>query len=290
MPLFAVMDRNTASRIMRIDTDKDTDQKLVKMFNEQHAKFESHNDTEISFFAGYKPGYSECFYLDDFAETNELIDAIKRSTAVPVWDPKTVPMEHIKALFVAVENAKNGNKIALQTFNKSQILDVSKSLWLSNNVFTMSSSVGFNIDEKLVATIHGKKIKFKSLQKLRSIFDMDIYFSEATNQDLTNFCAHEAFKLADGFDMNIIADTVIRTKITLINKSKILDDYDIGTLKLAAGKIKFDLQTYNENGVEKISMPSTKKEVKALLTFLDEDIFTAEISKKVFRSNSKRPY
>ncbi|MBP1002366.1 DUF4868 domain-containing protein [Serratia fonticola] len=289
MPLFAVMDKNTVNRIMRIDTDKDTDEKIVGIFQNQFKKFEDHHEAEVPFHAGYSPSYGECLYLENFVESTELLDAVKRSTAIPVWNPKTVPMENIKALFVGVDFPADHTKIALQTFNKGQILDVSKSLWLSNNVFTMSSSVGFNVDEKLVATIRRNKIKFKSLQKLRSVFDMDKYFSEATDDDLNNFCAHNSFKSDANFDIKLIADTVIRTKVTLINRSGILSN-DINVLKKAARKVNFDLKTMNENGKEKILMPSTKRDVKKLLTFLDEDIFIAEISKIVYRSNSKRPY
>ncbi len=288
MPLFAVMDKNTANRIMRIETDKKTDEKIVKIFQDQFLHFETHHEESIEYCAGYTPSYNECHYLENFVEANELTDAVKRNTAITVWDPKKVPIDNIKALFVGVDFPQDHTKIALQTFNRGQILDVSKSLWLSNNVFTMSTSVGFNVDEKLVATIRRNKIKFKSFQKLRSIFDMDGYFSEATDKDIENFCAHASFKTEEGFDMSIIADTVIRTKITLINKSGILNN-EINILKEAAQKINFELKTYIDNGVEKILIPSTKREVKSLLTFLDEDIFIAEISKTRFKSNSKRP-
>ncbi|MFK8257689.1 DUF4868 domain-containing protein [Erwinia sp. AnSW2-5] len=288
MPIFAVMDNNTTHRIMRIDTDKKTDEKLIGIFKEQHAYFESHYDEPIEFYAGYKPSYSEHLYLKDFTESDDLIDAVRRNTGIPVWDPKTVPVEHIKALFVGIEHRANSDKIAIQSFNKGQILDISKSLWLSGNVFTMASSTGFNIDDKLVAVIEKNTIKFKSLIKLRGIFNMDRYFTEATDADLASFCTNAVFKTDAGFDMKLIADTVIRTKITLINKSGILGE-QISKLKNAAQKVNFDLKTDISTGIEKIVMPNTKRDVKALLTFLDEDIFVAEVSRTVFKSTSKRP-
>ncbi|MBC3945810.1 DUF4868 domain-containing protein [Erwinia persicina] len=288
MPIFAVMDNNTTHRIMRIDTDKKTDTKLIGTFKDQYAYFESHYNEPIKFYAGYKPCYSEHLFLDNFTEADELIDAVKRNTGVPVWDPKTVPVEHIKALFVGIEHPANSDKIAIQGFNKGQILDISKSLWLSGNVFTMASSTGFNIDDKLVAVIEKKTIKFKSLIKLRGIFNMDRYFKEATDTDLTNFCANTVFKTDAGFDMTLIADTVIRTKITLINKSGILGE-NISKLKGAAKSVNFDLQTDVSTGIEKIVMPNTKREIKALLTFLDEDIFISVVSSTRYKSSSKRP-
>ncbi|KYP89634.1 hypothetical protein WB91_12070 [bacteria symbiont BFo1 of Frankliniella occidentalis] len=288
MPIFAVMDNNTTHRIMRIDTDKKTDTKLIGIFKDQYTYFESHYNEPISFYAGYTPSYSEHLFIDNFTEADELIDAVKRNTGVPVWDPKTVPVEHIKALFVGVAHPANSDKIAVQGFNKGQILDISKSLWLSGNVFTMASSTGFNIDDKLVAVIDKNTIKFKSLMKLRGIFNMDKYFKEATNADLANFCTNAAFKTDAGFDMALIADTVIRTKITLINKKGILNE-EISKLKDAAQRVNFSLQTDLSGGVEKIIMPNTKREIKALLTFLDEDIFVAVVSSTLYKSTSKRP-
>ncbi|HCR2012812.1 TPA: DUF4868 domain-containing protein, partial [Enterobacter asburiae] len=73
-------------------------------------------------------------------------------------------------------------------------------------------------------------------------------------------------------------------------KSGILDAALLPVLKAAAEKIGFPLKIDNAGGHERIEMPQTKREIKALLDFLDEDIFTSEISQKVFKSNSKRPY
>ncbi|EHQ9369278.1 DUF4868 domain-containing protein, partial [Salmonella enterica] len=87
-----------------------------------------------------------------------------------------------------------------------------------------------------------------------------------------------------------VADTVIRTKVTLINKSGTLNNQTISKLKKAAKKINFPLQTNLVSGVEKIVMPQEKKAIKALLDFLDEDIFTSEITQTIYKSNSKRKY
>lgn len=289
MPLFALMDKNTASTILRVNTDNTTDKKLLQTFQDQSAYFDAHYDSKIGFYAGYKPSYGECFELPNFINSAPLIDAVTRDTAIPQWDPKTIGLQHIKALFMGIDTANN-SKIAIQTFNKSQILDVSKSLFLSKHTFTMASTEGFNIDDKVTAIIENDTIRFKSFHKLRSMFDMDSYFTEATDQDLDNFSAHVKFNLPQGFDLKVVADTVIRNKITLINNSGILDTESLTKLKSAAHKINFQLVTNGVGANEKIAMPQDKREIKKLLEFLDEDIFTSELSQKIYKSNSKRPY
>jgi hypothetical protein len=294
MPLFALMNDQVSTPVYRIELDNAASTTVTGIFLQQKSHFETHYSSKINFCAGYNPSYSECFELDQFTDSALLIDAVTRSTAIPVLDPSQVGIEHIKALFVGVSSPQNNNVIAIQTFNKKQILDTSKSFIMnlvgSRNTFSKASSAGFNIDDKLVAVINGNKIYFKSFFKLRSIFDMSKYFQEATDDDLDDFVQHSRFSLPQGFDLKVVADTVIRSKVTLINKSGTLNNQNLTTLKNAAQKINFPLQTNLVSGVEKILMPSTKKEIKALLDFLDEDIFTSEISQQVFKSNSKRPY
>ncbi|MBA5601720.1 DUF4868 domain-containing protein [Pectobacterium aroidearum] len=294
MPLFAVMDNQSAIKIVRIKLDRTASSMIHQTFENQRSHFEAHHDSIVSFYAGYTPSYNECFELDNFSDSANLIDAVTRNTAIPEWKPEEINIDHIKALFVGVGTPKAQDCIALQTFTKKQILDTSKSFVMSlvgaANTFSKAEKVGFNIDEKLVAVVKGRKIYFRSFFKLRSIFDMSSYFQDATDQDLALFASNAAFEVPLGFNLSAIADTTIRNKITLINQSGILDAGLLPTLKSAAGKIGFPLKTTITGSGEKIEMPQTKKEIKALLDFLDEDIFTSEISQKIFKSNSKRPY
>ncbi|WP_337239171.1 Kiwa anti-phage protein KwaB-like domain-containing protein [Proteus faecis] len=294
MALFALMDADTATRILRIQLDQNASSTIDTIFNSQKLYFEAHHSTVVDFNAGYKPSYNECFKLSNFDESIELIDAITRSTAIPIWDPSTIDAIHIKALFVRTASPQNSDLIAIQTFNKKQILDISKSFIMqlvsSPNTFSEARSIGFSLDDKLVAIIDGSDIYFRSFFKLRSIFNMKNYFEEATDQEVDDFAMHSAFEIPQGFSLATVADTVIRTKVTLINQSNTLNNQSIQTLKSAAQKINFPLTTNFVGGIEKIVMPQEKKDIKALLDFLDEDIFTSEITQTVFKSNSKRIY
>ncbi|EAM4411634.1 DUF4868 domain-containing protein [Salmonella enterica] len=294
MALFALMDSNVATKILRIELDGNASSMINTIFNDQKLHFESHHSTVLDFYAGYTPSYGECFKLSNFNESAMLIDAVTRNTAIPVWDPNLIDANHIKALFVGIASPQNNDLIAIQTFNKKQILDTSKSfvmkLFGSANTFSKADNFGFNLDDKLVAIINGSDIIFKSFFKLRSIFDMSNYFEEATDEELNNFAMHSAFEVPAGFTLDTVADTVIRTKVTLINKSGTLNTQTISILKSAAQKINFPLQTNLVGGIEKIIMPQEKKAIKALLDFLDEDIFTSEITQTVYKSNSKRKY
>ncbi|HAE4321568.1 TPA_asm: DUF4868 domain-containing protein, partial [Salmonella enterica subsp. enterica serovar Derby] len=118
---------------------------------------------------------------------------------------------------------------------------------------------------------------------------MSSYFSAATDQELNAFSQLSVFSTPQGFDLKSVADTVIRNKVTLINQTGMLTPQNMSKFKSEAAKVNFPLQTIIVGGVEKIVMPSSKKEIKALLDFLEEDIWISGISGRRFKSNSKRP-
>ncbi|KDN09342.1 hypothetical protein [Gilliamella sp. Imp1-1] len=288
MNLFALMKSNVGIPILRISTDAKSQKALKVIFNDQKALFDTHYDNEIEFCAGYTPKYSEIFVINDFDNgIEDMHAAIKTPTSIDSWNPKKVPIENIKCLFTG--NARD-RTILLQTFDKKQVLDITKSFIFSNDVFKMSTTVGFNITDKLTAIIEDKKLKFKSLQNTRKIFNMDKYFREATDNELKSFVEHCKFKVSEEFDIIKIADTEIRTKVTLLNKLDSLSE-DINKIKQAAENVNFKLKTeVTSGGEEKILIPIVKKELKALLSFLNEDIFISDITKTTYKSNSKRKF
>lgn len=288
MNLFALMKSNVGIPILRISTDAKSQKALKIIFNDQKALFDTHYDNEIEFCAGYTPKYSEIFVINDFDNgIEDMHAAIKTPTSIDSWNPKKVPIENIKCLFTG--NARD-RTILLQTFDKKQVLDITKSFIFSDDVFKMSTTVGFNITDKLTAIIEDKKLKFKSLQNIRKIFNMDKYFREATDDELKSFIEHCKFKVSEEFDIIKIADTEIRTKVTLLNKLDSLSE-DINKIKQAAENVNFKLKTeITSGGEEKILIPIVKKELKALLSFLNEDIFISDITKTTYKSNSKRKF
>lgn len=287
MALFALMNKDSAVKIYRIDLDRKTNSDITKTFLDQTSFFETHHNIELPFEAGYNPSYNECSYINNFTDANILLDAVKRNTAMPKWTQQ-IGLDNITALFMAPEHPQIKDKIAIQSFTKKQILNASKYLWLNKDVFSLSELMGFNLDDKLVAIIQNNKIKFKNFNNLRSIFEMNKYFANATLQQIDDFVKQSIFDLPQGFDLASLADNVIRKKVTLINNSGILTQHSVVDITTAATTLNFKIHTTGIGAQQKIMMPSTKKEIKELLDFLDEDYFNSEITKQRFRSNSKR--
>ncbi|MCL6409949.1 DUF4868 domain-containing protein [Pantoea agglomerans] len=293
MALFALVDKPGSPKILRIQLDKTASADVDTIFDSQTKHFEAHHSTKIPYYAGYTPRYNECFEIDNFVDSTPLFDAVSRPTAYDVWDPSKLKIDYIKALFVEVPSNSTQKKIGIQTFTKKQILDTSKSFVMgivaSKSTFSKAANIGFNIDDKLVAIIEANSICFQSFFKLRSVFNMSSYFAEATDQDIDDFTQKNVFILPQNFDLKKLADTVVRSKVTLINKTGALTPKNIPKFIAEAKKVRFQLETKVVNGQELIVIPSKLKDIKELLDFLEEDIFLSGISGKRYKAGSKRP-
>lgn len=282
--LFAIMNNSVATGVLIINMSADTQEKVSNILNQQLSAFNSHYDREIEFCAGYDPSPSEIFTLDEFTDCNELYKYISGEIKATEFNPKKHSADNIKCLF-----AGNEETIILQNFDKKQVLNVERTLFLSSNVFELSTSIGFNLPDKLAGVVTGNKIRFKSFQNLRKIFNMDKYFREATEEELKQFVLHDKFYKEPGFDIIKVSDTEILTKVALINKISSMD-FPISKMKKYAKQVTFDLKIIKDDkGEEKIVIPTDKKGIKLLLSFLNEDIFKSGITKKTYKSNSKRP-
>lgn len=281
--LFAIMNDNVATGVLMINMSADTQKKVTDILNQQLSVFNSHYNREIEYCAGYSPSQSEIFTINNFTDCHELFQYTSGEKTASEFNHKTHSADNIKCLF-----AGDSKTIILQNFDKKQVLNVNKTLFFSNNVFELSNSIGFNLPDKLAGVVIEDKIRFKSFQNLRKIFNMNKYFREATEEELKTFVANDKFYTDPGFDIIRISDTEILTKVALISKIKTMTQ-SISNIKKYAKQVGFTLKTTIDNGEEKIVMPTDKKEIKLLLSFLNEDIFKSGMSKQTYKSNSKRP-
>lgn len=293
MELFAITDGSVAVNILKIISDRDTQTAISKLFLEQNDYFDSTYTDEIEFCGGYITNENEYFFINDFDDVLGVIDAVKKPDAIPVWDPETISVYNIRALFVGIPGVGGAaTKVLLQSFDKRQIIDNARTIFQhitkDKKAFTLAKSEGLSLDVKLTAILLGDKLIFKNFNNLRRIFDVDGYFREATKEELIVFSKHSHFKLNDGFELDVIADSVIRKKVTLINKSGILENKSVGELNNAAHQLGVDIEVDSSDiNNPKIVMPMLRKDVKRLLAFLDEDYFISQITQTKFRSNSK---
>ena len=80
----------------------------------------------------------------------------------------------------------------IQGFTLAQRLDTEIHLAFDGNVFRRFENTAFTIGSALSLVMQEDAIKFKSFQKLRSIFDMRETYRELTNEEVLAFVDHDS--------------------------------------------------------------------------------------------------
>ncbi len=120
------------------------------------------------------------------------------------------------------------------------------------------------------------------------MFDVSEYYKEATDGDIKQFASMACLMVSDSAQLVQISDTWVRRKIWLISQSQILDKVPMADIKAVATEFHIDFNTEINNGVEKLLIPTDKKQLKTILRFLDEDYYKSPLLSNYYLANSKR--
>ena len=282
--LFAACRHNGRLVSRRVRLDRAIQSDIEELFGKQEDSFRPDNLAEIDFNGSWKPESHELLTIDIPEEAKifeEIISA--NATSIQDIDISRFSEEGIKALFTgSVVDGKG--KILVQKFTPKQMLKEKFALLYSNNVFRRLTEPAFALDSDLTCIIEDGKIKFKSLHKLRSIINMKDIYREATEPEVRAFCAHKKLLVADVNSFLDQADQPTRKLITAINHNKNLNNYDVAKIQASADKVAVQVTIT----AGKIVMPKDRADIKNLLRFLDDSLYTAELTGQRYITNSKR--
>lgn len=281
---FVILNQNQANRLLRIHVDNEAQQRMEEIFSECIELF-SYSEA-IPFSADSMLSSTEIFYIDNFNSGFEL--SLLRDNPEAVTELQLgINAELSDIVGVCMIRGKT---IYIQSFNKRNLFDLSRSFFSQKNQFVVANQNGITLDNRLVAILtENNTLKFRSLNAMRHIFDMDRYFREATNQEINDFISTSShFECDSNMNIESIADTVIRTKITVINNSQVLQNHTIEELKIAAINTNFTLPLNTTQ--DKIYIPNDKKRLKDLLHFLSSNIYKDQITGQTRIAQSSRIY
>lgn len=282
--LFAVCKVDSDLICKRVRLTADVQRDVTGLFRSQETAFHHNVDYEIPFDGTWKADEDEILSLEVPPSAQPIVDAADANAiSAEVLDTHAFSHEGIKALFMVVRH-DDALRILIQRFTAQQLLDRKFVLTLDRNTFNRLSEPGFTLDTSLTCIIENGKIKFKSLQKLRSIIDIAEIYREATDVEVRTFALHRKFHVGNVDRFVDDADLVIRRLISGIVADRILDRSDLATIEDAARETRLPIAI--ENG--KIVMPKQKKEVKELLTFLNESRYNGPLSGTPYVTNSRR--
>ncbi|KQB15133.1 hypothetical protein AP071_14785 [Rhodobacter capsulatus] len=258
---------------------------VERIFDEQEQSFFLGKDEPIEFNGDWKPDENQLLCITDrdlLAQMNETL-AIGAG-AYDRLDISSYDTAGVKALFMHSEQIKG--HILLQKFRTSQYLQrKGLTLAFNGNQFGKLSERGFSLDERLGAVVDGDTVMFVSFHVLRSILTVQEHFAEATAQEVDEFAQHASFHIENRAVFDSHMDERCRKLIRGISKSRVLVDHNAAEIIARAKTVGLTLV---EDG-GRIVLPSVKRDLKTVLSFLEESVYKGVFSEETFLTNSKRP-
>lgn len=284
--LFAYT-RAPGQRIVRFAVDQAVQRELTAYLDSQVDFFDL--EREIIVFDGkYKPDGDEMLVIEEFDDIDNLAAAVLAPLNIPIADPADFSFDQIRALFFG-KTVNGETSVYLQTFDRRKLIsEAGFSIFHSNNVYKRIEGTGLTLDVKIAAKLEGNSLKFFSFFLMRQMFDMSSYYQEATDADIAEFASLPKVVVQDQDALIAASDNWVRKKLWLIKQSGILDKVVPADLKVIAAEFGIQVVYVDDNGSDRLQLPTDKKQLKTLLRFLDEDYYKSPLSRTNFITNSKR--
>jgi hypothetical protein len=283
--LFALCKQDGENVVLRVPLEAGVQADVEQLFDQQEVAFFAGKDEPIEFTGDWKPDANELLCIADANLLGQLnATLINGAGAYDRLDIANYDQAGIKALLM--HSAQIPGQILVQKFRTSQYLQrKGLTLTFNNNTFGKLSEKGFSLDERLGAVIRGDVVMFVSFHVLRSFLTVQEHFSEATAPEVDSFANNLSFHVENRaiFDGNM--DERCRKLIRGIRKSGVLDNHNATEIITRAATVGL---TLNQQG-GRIVLPSVKRELKTVLSFLEESVYKGVFSDETYMTNSKRP-
>lgn len=283
---FLLIDSET-SPILRLDLTHSVSQAARELFLNAAEDFERGIEELIVFDPGYQLQDGECFVIKNFDIGEELNSVCKQPISADRLNKDKLADLPIKSI-VGYDFSGSSKRIFFQNFDSRRVLIPGRAF----AVFAAADSSTFRqleepvvlLNAQLAAIWENGNLKFKNFNNTKKIFDLTGYFAEATDEQINDFVVH---KLISCDDKNVLIKNCTswsRKKIALILHGGRLDSMTAKSVKKAAQLVDYEVPMSGD----KIRLPTDKKELKALLQFLDEDLYLGPISHRRLLSSGKR--
>ncbi len=243
----------------------------------------------VTFDPGYKLHDDECFEIHDFPLPDALIGFCRHPLSaerVEAADFADLPINGI----VGYDFSSGQRKLIFQNFDSRRVLLPGRRFALlpmaDASTFRQLTSPVLLLDANITAIWDNGVLKFKSFHMAKQLFDLSAYFTEATDEQIAQFASHDRLRCADAARFSSVCNTWSRTKIALILRGGILDHTTGDIIRDAAAAVEYPVQMDGD----RVVLPEEKSELRALLQFLDEDIYRGPISQRKLLSSGKREF
>ena len=282
--IMAVLSNN---EIRKLDMVESVQKTLCGLFCE--STLSAYNNLiEVGFDGNYKPNENECLKIENYQLSDEIKDAIRNPMSVPSFNSVELEKNNIKCIFIGEKIDKDGKElflISFQKLRKENIVSQQKvNLFFEKNMFFHQKNFGFSVTNDINCFYNGKDLLFTSYFIARQIFDLSTYYRSATDSEVKEFTQYDVLAFEDVEDFIIQTNTWSRRKIASINDSGILKRFSAENIHNIAKDTGIELDINDD----KIVFPQSKKDIRIVLGFLDEEAYKGPFTQSTFIAGSKR--
>lgn len=275
-----------AFEILRVAVSRDLQTKLSLLFQEQRDEFFAEGVEIVPFDIRYTPDPDQILFIEKFEPPTKMLDALKNPLGFDVLDVNRLDTGNINGFFTGDQS---GRMIWCQVFDRRRLISTRGfSIIYAGDTFRKLEEPGLTLDSRLAAVVENDRLYFRSFHVAKRLFDLSLYFKEATAEELKAFVENPRILFENPDILSEKSGPWIRTKVTLVRQSQILEKESPSKIAKEAKKYGLLIDVKKVNGKEKLYFPDDKKVVKDILRFLDEDYLTSTLTGTRYVSNSKR--
>ncbi|KTF19556.1 DUF4868 domain-containing protein [Pseudoalteromonas sp. 10-33] len=283
---FVLVKDGNEIEVKRIALGNELQVELTTMFSHQEAEF-LNNDTQVIPFDGqYKPEHDEVLAIGGFDLPQVFKDAIDSPMTLEPLHFNEETNSKIVAVFCGSNDGDEGYTVLVQLFEGTRLIkpNMMNIVFGANDEFQKLEYYGMTLDSKLIALYKDNQLHFKSYHFTRRVFDLSNHYREATNQEVLALASHQHFTAIEEEAFLLMADHVVRQTIARIQRNDVLETFSVQDLSAKANEVNFDIEVSDGE----IVLPNVKKELKLVLSFLDDQMFLGPITGQTRVSNSSR--
>ena len=283
--LFAVL--HGKQEIRRLPLQQGLQSAVGALFDSQEHSFRSPDAEVLDFDPSLRPDEGQIIRIGDFTVPEAVAAAISDPLSVGPLVFSAEAADRVAGLFVG--RASPQPKILFQAFSRRQMLTTAGfSIILSHDTFRRLEEPGIVLDSRLCATIVGADLFLRSYTQAAKVLDLTQYYREATDDELSNFVAHDRLHCDDAEGMKAVSDTWVRRTVAVLLKSGIMDHVSARKARDVAASFKVDISIKKIGGKEKIVLPVDRAALKNVLRVLNDDYYLSPLTDNRYLSHSKQ--
>lgn len=284
---FALVKEGNECQVNKIALSNHLQKDLSDMFTKQKEEFLNDDTQVIPFDGQYKPEHDEVLAIGGFELPTMFKDAIDSPMTLPPLHFNEETNGKIVAIFCGSKNDDNEYTVLVQLFEGTRLIkpNMMNIIFGADDQFQKLEHYGMTLDSKLIALYQNNQLHFKSYHFTRRVFDLSNHYRDATNEEVLALANHVHFATVVEENFLHMADHVVRQTIARIQRNDVLGTFSVQELNVKATEINLQLEI-NEN--DEIVLPQVKKDLKIVLSFLDDQVYLGPITGQTKVSNSSR--